>query len=83
MPALYVENVPQPLYDALRDRAKRNRSSIAMEVISLLRENIPTAEELAQREQVLRLARRFQSRRAPARRAFASTEQMQREDRAR
>jgi plasmid stability protein len=36
MPTLYVENVPNDLYEALRDRARRHRRSIAAEVVSLL-----------------------------------------------
>jgi plasmid stability protein len=49
MPALYVENVPDDLYKALRKRAKENRKSIAAEVISLLECNIPTSKELQRR----------------------------------
>jgi plasmid stability protein len=46
MPVLYVENVPNDLYQALRKRARENRKSIAAEVISLLERNVPTAKEL-------------------------------------
>lgn len=42
MPALYVENVPKDLYEALRTRAHERHRSIAAEVLSLLEENIPT-----------------------------------------
>jgi len=51
MPTLYVENIPEGLYKALRKRARENRKSIAAEVISLLERNIPTAEELRQRRE--------------------------------
>ena len=43
MATLYVENVPDDIYKALRKRARTNRKSIAAEVISLLEQNIPTA----------------------------------------
>lgn len=49
MPTLYVENVPDELYKALRKRAKSNRKSIAAEVIDLLQRNIPTEAELRRR----------------------------------
>ena len=43
MATLYVENVPDEIYKALRKRARANRKSIAAEVIALLEQNIPTA----------------------------------------
>ena len=82
MPVLYVENVPAELYDALRQRARQRRRSIAAEVISLLEESIPTPRELAARQKFLRkLERARPSKRGN--RAFPSTEEMQRQDRAR
>jgi plasmid stability protein len=51
MPALYVENVPDDLYQALRKRARQNRKSIAAELISLLERNVPTARELQGRRE--------------------------------
>jgi plasmid stability protein len=45
MATLYVEKVPDDLYRALRDQAKRKRTSIAAEVTSLLKENIVTARQ--------------------------------------
>ncbi len=51
MPTLYVENVPDDLYRALRKRARENRNSIAAEVITLLERNIPTADELRRRRE--------------------------------
>jgi plasmid stability protein len=82
MPVLYVENVPGELYDALRQRARQRRRSIAAEVISLLEESIPTPRELAARQKFLRkLERARPSKRGS--RAFPSTEEMQRQDRAR
>ena len=53
MATLYVENIPTDVYEALRQHAKRNRKSIASEVIALLKERIPTAEALAKRQELL------------------------------
>jgi plasmid stability protein len=50
MPTLFVENVPEELYEALRARAQKNRKSIAAEVLALLEENVPTPAELARRK---------------------------------
>ena len=46
MATLYVENVPDDLYEALRNRAKAQHRSIAAEVLALLEQNVPTAQEL-------------------------------------
>ena len=50
MPTLYVENVPKDRYEALRARARKNRSSIASEVIELLEQFVPTPGELRRRK---------------------------------
>jgi plasmid stability protein len=42
---LYVENIPDDLYQALREQAKRKRTSIAAEVTALLKENVVTAKQ--------------------------------------
>ena len=81
MPTLYVENVPENLYEALRRRAREHRKSISAEVLALLEENVPTATELARRMDLLRRARRIRARRPAASGPFPSAEQMQREDR--
>jgi plasmid stability protein len=83
MPTLYVENVPDELYDALRARAKANRKSISAEVLDLLFANVPTAAELARRKELVQLARKLRSRRAGNIGGFPSAEEMQREDRSR
>jgi plasmid stability protein len=83
MPTLYVENVPQELYDALRRRAREHRKSISSEVLTLLEENIVTTAEKKSRQQFLRQAERLRSLASNSRQPFVSTEQMQREDRAR
>ena len=83
MPTLYVENVPEDLYQALREQARANQSSIAAEVISLLRSNVPTSKEVARRQEVLKRILGIQRRRTGSERGFPSAEQMQREDRLR
>jgi len=81
MPTLYVENVPDRVYTALRDRASANGHSISAEVLALLRRNVPTPEDLARRRALLDRALRLQARRAGA--SGPSSEEMQREDRLR
>jgi len=83
MATLYVENIPEDLYEALRDRARQNRKSIAAEVLSLLEDNVVTAEELKRRREFFNSIRKMQARRPRTARSFPSTEEMQREDRAR
>jgi hypothetical protein len=83
MPTLYVENVPADLYAALRKRAKQNRTSIASEVISLLKREIPTAAELKRRQQLFERVLELQSQPPLTPGPFPSTEEMIREDRER
>ncbi len=83
MPTLYVENVPEDLYEALRERARARRRSISAAVLELLSENVPTPAELARRAKALKLARRISARPSPGAGPFATAEEMQREDRAR
>jgi plasmid stability protein len=89
MPTLYVENVPDEVYAALRLQAKQKRSSIASEVVALLTERFPTAEEKQRRrafyERALQQAQAAPKAMAVGANAayFPSTEQMQREDRER
>jgi len=83
MATLYVQNVPDNLYEALRRQAQQHRKSIAAEVVSLLELNVPTAQELKFRRDFLRQARRLQSRKGRATGPFPSSEEMQREGRSR
>jgi plasmid stability protein len=83
MATLYVENVPEDIYKALRKRARANHKSMAAEVIALLKQNIPTDAELKRR-------REFYDRMAELRAKpplnpgpFPSAEEMIREDRER
>ena len=83
MAALYVQNVPNQLYHALRRQAQKHRKSIAAEVVSLLEANVVTVQELKSRQEFLRCAQRLRSRRARAAGPFPSSEEMQREGRLR
>ena len=83
MATLYVENVPDDLYQALRKRAKENRKSIAAEVLALLEQNVPTELELKRRRKVFEDLRRLWSASPPTSGPFPSTEEMVREDRER
>jgi plasmid stability protein len=83
MATLYVENVPDDLYKALKKRAKKSHKSMAAEVIELLKQFVPTEEELKQRREFYdRLA---EIRAKPPLRPgpFPSSEEMIREDRER
>lgn len=83
MPTLYVENVPEDLYEALRSRARGKHRSIASEVLALLEENVPTEKELRARRAFLRKVERIRSQTPKSRGPFPSTEEMIREDRER
>ena len=83
MATLYVENVPDDLYTALRKQATVRRKSIAQEVISLLEAHVATPQELERRRELLQKALRMSARRASASGPFPSAEEMLREDRAR
>jgi plasmid stability protein len=83
MPTLYVENVPKDLYEALRARARKNRSSIAAEVIGLLKDTVPTAAELKRRRQIYDDLAEIRAHRPAGPGPFPSTEEMIREDRER
>jgi plasmid stability protein len=52
MATLYAENVPDDLYEALRQQAKRENRSIAAEVIHILAQMVPTPAELERRRKI-------------------------------
>lgn len=83
MATLYVENIPEELYDALKQRARGRRKSISAEVLELLSEHVPTEAELARRRNLLRQALKIQRSSSAAKLPFPSAEEMQREDRGR
>lgn len=81
MATLYVENVPDDIYKALRKRAKSNRSSIAAEVIGLLKQFVPTEAELKRRREFYNRMVELQSKPPLTPGPFPSAEEMIREDR--
>jgi plasmid stability protein len=81
MATLYVENVPDELYEALRARAREHRKSISSEVLSLLAENVPTEAELLRRKKLLSCALKLSSVRETG--AHLSAEDLLRQDRER
>ena len=83
MATLYVENVPDELYEALRRRARQSRKSIASEVIQLLERFVPTEAELKRRERLYRTALRMSRQEPLTAGPFPAAEEMIREDRER
>lgn len=83
MATLYVENIPDDLYEALRSRAKARRRSIAAEVLALLEQNIPTEQELKRRKDLFDKLLQIRSTPTPEGQVFPSAEEMIREDRER
>ena len=83
MATLYVENVPDELYEALRSSAKSRRRSIAAEVLALLEENFATAQEIRARHDWVRKLARLRKQQTAVGRKFPSAEEMIREDRER
>jgi plasmid stability protein len=81
MATLYVENVPDDLYEALRKRARSQRRSIAAEVLSLLESNIPTDAELSRRKQIVRKLRQLRFTKGSSSTSLPSSLEMIREDR--
>jgi len=81
MATLYVENVPDDLYDALRKQAKSQRRSIAAEVIALLQEFYPTQKELKRRQEFLSSLNRLRATVTRMPGHFPTAEEMIREDR--
>jgi plasmid stability protein len=83
MATLYVENVPDELYEALRSQAKARRRSIAAEVVALLQENVLTAEALKSRNEWVRKITQLRKQEVASGRTYPSAEEMIREDRER
>lgn len=81
MATLYVENIPDDLYEALRSQAKARRRSIAAEVLELLRKSVPTKRQLKAREELFHRIIRMRQRQPKSKGPFPSTEEMIREDR--
>jgi plasmid stability protein len=83
MPTLYVENVPQELYEGLREQAKRDQRSIAAEVISLLKLHIPTKDVTRRRRKAIEGLARLRNMKPLTEGPFPSAEELIREDRER
>ena len=83
MATLYVENVPEDIYKALRKRARGNRTSMAAEVISLLKRFVPTDAELRRRREFYDRLAELRARPPAGPGPFPSAEEMIREDRER
>jgi plasmid stability protein len=81
MATLYVENVPEDVYRALRERARRHRKSIAAEVIELLEQNVPTADELKKRRKAIDELAKLRAMPPASPGPFPSAEEMISEDR--
>ena len=81
MATLYVENVPDDIYKALRKRAQANHKSIAAEVIALLKQNIPTESELKRRRDFYDRLAELRAKPPSGAGPFPSAEEMIREDR--
>ncbi len=82
MATLYVEKVPQELYESLRERAHTNRRSIAAETISVLESVLPSPQEMRRRAAFYQRIQRLAARKAAVA-AGPSTEEMLRQDRQR
>jgi plasmid stability protein len=83
MATLYVENVPDELYKALKKRARANHTSMAGEVIKLLRQFVPTEAEMKKRRRVIDELEKLRAVPALTAGPFPSAEEMIREDRER
>jgi plasmid stability protein len=83
MATLYVENVPDEIYKALRKRARAKRKSIAAEVIELLQQNVPTEAELKRRREFYDRLAELRAKPPLGPGPFPSAEEMIREDRER
>jgi plasmid stability protein len=82
MAKLYLENVPNDLYESLRERARSNRRSIPAEALSLLDQLLPTATKVRRRAAFYRRIQRLRLTRR-ATRGGSSAEELLREDRQR
>lgn len=83
MPTIRMGNVPAVLYEAIRARARQNRTSISAEALSVLAGNVPTPTEIARRKVLLEQARRLRETRPVANGTFPSAGEMLRVDRGR
>lgn len=83
MATLYVENVPDDVYKALRKRAKKNGKSMAAEVVEILKQSVPTEAELRRRREFYDRMAELRAKPPLTAGPFPSAEEMIREDRER
>ncbi len=83
MATLYVENIPDDLYQGLRRRAKQHQKSIAAEVLSLLKLHVSTEEVRKKRRRAVKELARLRNTPPLAPGPFPSAEELIREDRER
>jgi plasmid stability protein len=83
MATLYVENIPDERYKALREQAKNNQRSIAAEIFWLLEHFVPTEAELKKRRKAIDALKRIRALTPLGPGPFPSAEEMIREDRER
>jgi plasmid stability protein len=81
MATLYVENVPDDLYEALRAQARRENRSISAEILEMLKDNVVTEQELSRRRQILERLEKLRSIPVLPGVNYQSAEEMIREDR--
>lgn len=83
MATLYVENVPDKLYAALRAQAQKHNKSIAAEVMEMLKHYVVTPEQIKARQEIRRISEQLRA--LPARVPIegADAVSMLREDRSR
>lgn len=77
MSRIYPTSFTKPYWNA----RKKNRRSIAAEVLTLLQEDVPSEAELNARQSFARKMARLRSQSPPVSGQFPSAEQMIREDR--
>lgn len=83
MATLYVENVPDDVYKALREKARKNRRSMAAEIIEMLDLWVPTPAELKRRHRAYEALSELRARPSAGSGPFSTAEEMIREDRER
>jgi plasmid stability protein len=83
MATLYVENVPDDVYKALRKQARANGTSMAAEVIAILKQFVPTEAELKRRREFYNRLAELRAKPPLTPGPFPSAEEMIREDRER
>ena len=83
MATVYVRNIPEELYRALRKRAQQHRRTIAAQIRMMLEENFATASVLRKRKKIFKDLENLRFSVPPGQGPFPSSEQMQREDRGR